>query len=502
MNIKNRPTGTPAGRQSTNPDMPYEPVIGLEVHVQLKTASKLFCACGVHFGQEPNRNTCPVCMGLPGALPVLNVQAVRLGMQAALALNCKISETFKFDRKNYFYPDLPKAYQISQFDMPLARDGHLEIDGGGNGKKRIQIERVHMEEDAGKLVHAEPGHGVPAGTSFVDYNRAGVPLIEIVSRPDLRSPREAHAYLDSLKQIMRYMGVSDCDMEKGSLRCDANVSLRPVGVSAYGVRAELKNLNSFKFVEKALEVEIERQTEVIDSGGRVVQETRGYNSAQNTTHSQRSKEQAHDYRYFPEPDLPAFTNSAANIEQVRLSLPELPEARRRRFETSFGLPAYDAQVLTADGATAEYFEAVVHGGADPKKASNFVMTEVLRDLKTSGLTIDRFPVSPRDLAGLLKLVSDGKISGKISKDIYPIMFKTGKPADEIMKDHQVGLISDATSLAGPIDQAIAENPKAIEDLKAGKTAAVGFLVGQVMKKTRGLADPALVTLELRKRLGL
>lgn len=483
--------------------MTYEPVIGLEVHVQLKTSSKMFCSCSIQFGQEPNLNTCPVCLGLPGVLPVLNEQTVRLAMRAALALNCQIAHTFKFDRKNYFYPDLPKAYQISQYDRPIATGGFLDIAvNGAQSSRRIGIERVHMEEDAGKLVHAEPGHGVPAGTSFVDYNRAGVPLVEIVSRPDLRSPGEAHSYLDAIKQIMRYIGVSDCDMEKGSLRCDANVSLRPTGSSAYGVKAELKNLNSFKFVEKALEVEIVRQTEVLESGGRVVQETRGYNAAEHSTHSQRSKEEAHDYRYFPEPDLPAFTLSPQDIDRAKSALPELPAVRRARFETSFGLPAYDAAVLTAEAATADYFEAVVAAGADSKKASNFIMTELLRDLKTSGLGADRSPVSPRHLADLLRLVADGKISGKISKDVFPLMFQSGKSPQDVIKEHQLELISDAGALSGPIDEVLAGNPKAVEDIKAGKQAGLGFLVGQVMKKTRGQADPKLVSEELRKKLGL
>lgn len=480
--------------------MTYEPVIGLEVHVQLKTASKMFCGCSIQFGQEPNLNTCPVCLGLPGVLPVLNQRVVELAMRAAIALNCRINEFFKFDRKNYFYPDLPKAYQISQYDLPIAKDGFLEIPV--NGGRRIGIERVHMEEDAGKLVHAEPGHGVPAGTSFVDYNRTGVPLIEIVSHPDLRSSEEAHAYLDTLKHIMRYIGVSDCDMEKGSLRCDANVSLRPKGASAYGVKAELKNLNSFKFVEKAIDVEIERQTEVLESGGRIVQETRGYNSAQHTTHSQRSKEEANDYRYFPEPDLPAFTLSQEDIAHVRSSLPELPAARRTRFMTMFALPAYDAEVLTAEAATADYFEAVVDAGADPKKASNFIMTELLRDLKTSGLDADRSPVSPKHIAELIQLVADGKISGKISKDVFPLMFQSGKSPLDILKEQKLELISDAGSLAGPIEQALQENPKAVQDIKTGKQTVLGFLVGQVMKKTRGQADPKLVADELRKKLGL
>lgn len=481
--------------------MTYEAVIGLEVHVQLKTESKLFCRCSTLFGQEPNLNTCPVCMGLPGSLPVLNKRVVELAARAALSLNCGISPFFKFDRKNYFYPDLPKAYQISQYDLPIATNGFLEIGHNGTARK-IEIERVHIEEDAGKLVHAEPGHGVPQGTSFVDYNRAGVPLIEIVSRPDLRSPQEAHAYLDALKQIMRYLDVSDCNMEEGSLRCDANVSIRQKGASAYGVKAELKNLNSFKFVEKALEVEIERQIVLLQSGGRVVQETRGYDAAQNTTHPQRSKEQAHDYRYFPEPDLPGFTMKPEDIERVRKSLPELPACRRARFGTQFGLPIYDAEVLTAEASTADYFEAVVKEGIDPKKASNFVMTELLRDLKSTGRTADRSPVRPRHLAELLKLVADGEISGKISKDIFPAMFQTGKPAMEILKEQKIELITDSGALLEPIRQVIAENPKAVADLKAGKEATLGFLVGQVMKKTRGQADPRLVPQELKKSLGL
>ncbi|MBI4179881.1 Asp-tRNA(Asn)/Glu-tRNA(Gln) amidotransferase subunit GatB [bacterium] len=481
--------------------MKYEPVIGLEVHVQLKTASKIFCSCSTEFGREPNLNTCPVCMGLPGSLPVLNRRAVDLAISAALALDCRISPFFKFDRKNYFYPDLPKAYQISQYDLPLATGGRLEISANGSSRN-IDIERIHMEEDAGKLVHAEPGHGVPKGTSFVDYNRAGTPLIEIVSRPDLRSPAEAHAYLDALKHILRYLDVSDCNMEEGSLRCDANVSIRPAGETALGTRSELKNLNSFKFVEKAIEIEIERQTEVLESGGRVIQETRGYDSAKNTTHPQRSKEQAHDYRYFPEPDLPGFTVTPDQIERFRSALPELPAARRRRFQTKLGLPAYDAEVLTAESDTADYFEKVVGLGADPKKTSNFIMTELLFNLKTAGLPAGRSPVTPARLAELLKLQADGKISGKIAKDIFPAMFEKGVSAQEVLKDQKIELIADAGSLDEPIRQVISENPKAIEDLRAGKLTVLGFLVGQVMKKTRGQADPKIVPQELKKRLGI
>ncbi len=481
--------------------MTYEPVIGLEVHVQLKTSSKLFCGCSVQFGQDPNRNTCPVCMGLPGVLPVLNRQSVLLGLRAAIALNCRPAPFFKFDRKNYFYPDLPKAYQISQYDLPLALDGFLDVSVDGQAR-RVGLERVHMEEDAGKLVHAEPGHGVPAGTSFVDYNRAGVPLMEIVSRPDLRSSKEAHAYLDALKQIMRYIGVSDCDMEKGSLRCDANVSIRPAGSSTLGVKAELKNLNSFKFVERAIDGEIARQTEILQSGGKIVQETRGYDSASNTSHAQRSKEEAHDYRYFPEPDLPGFSLSPENIESVRKNIPELPAVRRARFLSEYHLPDYDADVLTAESTMADYFESVAREGADPKKASNFIMAELMHDLKSAGLSADQSPVNPRHLAELLKLVADGKISGKISKEIFPVMFKSGKSPAEVLKEENMELISDAGVIAAFIDQAIAENPKAVQDIKGGKQSTLGFLVGQIMKKSRGQADPALVTQELRKKFGL
>jgi len=480
--------------------MAYEPVIGLEVHAQLLTESKIFCGCSTRFGERPNQNTCPVCLGLPGVLPVLNRQAVILGMRAAIALNCQIAPFYKFDRKNYFYPDLPKAYQISQYDLPLALDGFLDIPGHPNGVKRIGIERVHMEEDAGKLVHAEPGHGVPAGTSFVDYNRAGVPLIEIVGRPDLRSAQEAHVYLDALKQILRYIGVSDCDMEKGSLRCDANVSIRPKGESTLGKRAELKNLNSFKFVERAIEGEIERQTDVLAAGGKIVQETRGYDAAGNTSYTQRSKEEAHDYRYFPEPDLPAFTMAPDAIRTVRDALPELPAARRSRFQSEHGLPPYDAEVLTAEVSTADYFEAVVRCGIDPKKASNFIMTELLRDLKISGLAADRSPIQPRQLADLLKLVTSGKISGKIAKDVFVSMFQTGKDAETIIREQNVQLISDRGALSTAIQEVISENPKAIADLDAGKQNAIGFLVGQVMKKTKGQADPKVVSEEIRSKL--
>lgn len=489
----------------------FESVIGLEVHVQLNTKSKIFCRCPAAFGAPPNANTCPVCLGMPGVLPVLNGAVVTLALRAALALNCRIAPFFKFDRKNYFYPDLPKAYQISQYDLPIGTGGHLDFELDGK-PMRVGIERIHIEEDAGKLVHAEPGHGVPLGTSFVDLNRAGTPLVEIVSRPDLRAAKEAAAYLMAMRQLMRYIGVSECNMEEGSMRCDANVSVRPRGSDKLGTRAEVKNINSFRFVEKAIDVEFERQVEIVESGGTVVQETRGYDSAKNITLSQRSKEEAHDYRYFPEPDLPGFVMTPERIEAERLAMPELPAVRRARFASQFGLPDYDVRVLSEDRPTADYFEAVVAAagltakvepqtaGVSPKKISNFIMTELLRELKTSGKTAGESPVSPAALADLLARVESGKINGTIAKDVFSKMFAGGKSAEAIIGEEKIELISDASSLDGVLDEVIRENPAAIEDLKGGKGAAVGFLVGQVMKKTRGQANPKIVQQELRQRL--
>src|SRR5712671_6486955 len=407
----------------------YEAVIGLEVHAQLLTKTKIFCGCSTRFGDAPNVNTCPVCLGLPGALPVLNKRAVELAMRAALALNCAVHEHSRFARKNYFYPDLPKGYQISQYELPLATSGHIEIEVG-SAKKRIGITRLHLEEDAAKNLHE--GFKDSATKGYVDYNRCGSPLSEIVSEPDMRTPEEAYAYLTTLRQILLYTGVSDCNMEEGSLRCDANVSVRLRGAKEFGTKVEVKNLNSFRFLQKALEYEIERHIGVIESGGKISQETRLWNQNENYTVSMRSKEKAHDYRYFPEPDLLPVHISTAWREEVRRTLPELPEAKRVRFASAYGATSYDAEVLTGTRALADYFEAVAKAGASPKNAANWIQTELLRRLNDSGKEIEASPVSPAGLAELLKLVESGQITGAVGKKVFAIMFESGRAAPEIV----------------------------------------------------------------------
>jgi aspartyl-tRNA(Asn)/glutamyl-tRNA(Gln) amidotransferase subunit B len=475
----------------------YEAVIGLEVHVQLKTESKIFCGCPVTFGAPPNSSVCPVCLGLPGALPVLNEKAVRYAALAGMMLGGRVARFSKFDRKNYFYPDLPKNFQISQYDLPFCVGGGLEIELDGGGRKRIGINRVHLEEDAGKLVHGD----VAGGDSGVDYNRSGVPLIEIVSEPEISSPDEAHSYLKALKLALQYLGVSDCDMEKGSLRCDANVSVRPRGARGLGVKAEVKNMNSFRAVQRALAYEIDRQTSALRAGGRVISETRLWEAEEGVTRPMRSKEEAHDYRYFPEPDLVPVAPDDSWIERLRRSLPEAPIARRDRFVSAYGLAPYDADVLTADREIADYFEAVVAAGAGAKAAGHFIMGEMLRTLKDAGAGIAACRARPEAVAGLLGLVAAGTISAATAKGVFAEMFKTGAAPGEIVRAKALGQISDAGELAGVVDGVIAANPKSVGDYRAGKTKALGFLVGQIMKATGGKGNPQVVNALLRERLG-
>jgi aspartyl-tRNA(Asn)/glutamyl-tRNA(Gln) amidotransferase subunit B len=476
----------------------YEAVIGLEVHVQLLTKSKIFCSCSTHFGDPPNSNVCPVCLGLPGALPVLNREAVTMAMKAAMALNCAINARSRFARKNYFYPDLPKGYQISQYDEPLTQDGWIEIEVNGV-RKRVGITRVHLEEDAGKSLH----EGFPDSdrNSYIDLNRSGVPLVEIVSEPDLRSPEEAYDYLTRLKTMMLYLEVSNCNMEEGSLRCDANVSVRRVVASAFGTKTEVKNLNSFRFLQKALEYEIERQIEIVESGGTIPQETRLWDSREQRTYGMRSKEFAHDYRYFPEPDLLPVVITEEWKEEVRRSLPELPEARRQRFLRDYTLTDYDAAQLTSSRALADHYEAVAKACGEPKLAANWVLSELLYLLKEANKEITQSPISANSLAELLCEISKGSISGKMGKDILAQMFASGKAASQIIAEQSLEQIQDADEIAAVARQIIAANPKQTEQYRKGKTATLGWFVGQVMKATRGQANPQLVQEVLKKELG-
>jgi aspartyl-tRNA(Asn)/glutamyl-tRNA(Gln) amidotransferase subunit B len=475
----------------------YEAVIGLEVHVQLLTKTKIFCSCSTHFGDPPNSNTCPVCLGLPGALPVLNREAVTMAMKAALALNCAINPRSRFARKNYFYPDLPKGYQISQYDEPLAEFGWIEIEVNG-ARKRIGITRVHLEEDAGKMLHE--GFPDSDSRSYVDLNRSGVPLIEIVSEPDLRSPEEAYDYLTRLKTLMLYLEVSDCNMEEGSLRVDANVSVRPAGASTFGTKTEVKNLNSFKFLQKALAYEIERQVEVIESGGAILQETRLWDSREQKTHGMRSKEFAHDYRYFPEPDLRPLVISEEWKEEARRSLPELPQARYERFVREYALPEQDAAHLTATKELANYFEEAAKGSGEAKLAANWILSELMFLLNESNKGIAQSPVSAGNLAELLGLIQKGSISGKMGKDILAAMFASGKSANEVMAEKGLEQINDTEKIAAVVREIMAANPKQVEQYRSGKTATLGWFVGQVMKATRGQANPPLVQEILKKEL--
>ena len=474
--------------------MEFEPVIGLEVHAQLNTTTKIFCGCSTAFGAPPNTHTCPVCLGMPGVLPVLNRKVVEFTLRMALATHCDINPESRFARKNYFYPDLPKGYQISQYELPIARDGWIEIQVGDD-RKRIRINRIHMEEDAGKLIH-DPLRPV----SRVDFNRTGVPLIEIVSEPDLRSPEEAGAYLRQLRAVVRYLGICDGNLEEGSFRCDANVSIRPFGEQTFGTRTELKNLNSFKHVEKALQYEIIRQAETLRDGYRVIQETRLWDPDRNRSTSMRGKEEAHDYRYFPDPDLLPLTISTEWIERVRYELPELPEAKRDRFVEDYGLPAYDADLLTTDRELADYFETCLETFNNPKPVSNWIMGPLLGVLNTAGKSIDVSPVSPENLGRLLQLIEEGVISGKIAKTVFDEMAVSGHAPDRIVKERGLVQVSDAGQIETAVDKVMAENADEVQAYRAGKTKLIGFFVGQVMRETRGKANPQVVNAVLKSKL--
>jgi aspartyl-tRNA(Asn)/glutamyl-tRNA(Gln) amidotransferase subunit B len=487
----------------------FETVIGLEIHAQLLTATKIFCGCPTAFGAPPNAHSCPVCVGLPGALPVLNRRAVDLAITAAVALGCDVHERSVFARKNYFYPDLPKGYQISQYEQPLATGGGLRLprlrqgadlrersgghapEAGSAGETFVRLTRIHMEEDAGKSLH----EGFPDSDrkTYLDYNRSGVPLIEIVTEPDMRSAEEAAAFFETLRQILVWLRVNDGNMDEGSLRCDANVSVRPKGATTLGTKTEVKNVNSFRYLEKAIDYEIGRHIDVLEHGGRIVQETRLFDAAQGKTYSMRSKEEAHDYRYFPEPDLPPLLITDERRQAIAQALPELPEARRRRFIEQYALPAYDAALLTQTRGVADYFEETARSSGNPKAASNWVMGEVLRNMKERAIDIDLVPITPAALAGLIAIVEQGTISSTVAKDVFATMYETGRAAADIVAADGLAQISDSSSLAPIVRRVIDAHPDVVAEIRAGKDRKFQFLVGQVMKETRGKGDPKLVT---------
>jgi len=495
--------------------MKYEAIIGLEVHAQMLTETKIFCGCSTKFGSVPNTQTCPVCIGMPGVLPVLNKKALEFAMKTGFAMNCTISPYSRFARKNYFYPDLPKGYQISQYELPICEHGYIEIVVDGTIRK-IGITRIHMEEDAGKNIHESASGG---NYSFVDLNRAGVPLMEIVSEPDMRTPVEAVEYMKKLRAILRYLGVCDGNMEQGSLRCDANVSVRPVGHKGLGVKTEIKNINSFRFVEKALEYEIKRQVKELGEGGTVIQETRLWDSSTGTTQSMRTKEEAHDYRYFPDPDLVPLTVEQKWLEEIKASLPELPDAKRDRFVSKYGLPEYDADILVSEKALADWFEEAVNLGGQPKVVSNWIMGEIMRLLNTDGKTMDECPLKPSHLVYLLNLIRDAKINANAAKIVLEDMYKNPDVirgyavlefpvfkseaeahVERIIKEKGLSQISDTDALEKMADEVIAKNPKEVERFRAGEQKLLGFFVGQVMKATKGKANPQMVNELLRNKL--
>lgn len=483
----------------------YEIVIGLEVHAELKTESKVFCGCSTKFGDRPNSHVCPVCLGLPGVLPVLNRKALEYAIMAGLALNCRIAEHSRFDRKQYFYPDLPKAYQISQFELPICSGGYLEVpvdERLGEGVRRVGITRVHLEEEAGKSVHSGTGL-FDSAYSLEDYNRSGIPLIEIVSEPDLRSPLEARRYLEKLRQLLQYIGASDGKMEEGSLRCDANVSIRPRGSSKLGVRCEIKNMNSFKAVESATQIEAERQAELLDAGEPVVPQTRGWDEASGTTVFMRSKETSSDYRYFPDPDLVSIVIDQETVERLRSRLPEMPEQRLQRYIDELKIPQYDATLISSSRELADYFEEVVAAyGGSPKTVANWIMGELLRLINQDKVEIGQLKISPKQFARLLRLVDEGIISIRIAKGVLEEVFRSGEDPDGVVQRQGLAQISDTSELDALVERVIAANPQVIEDIKSGNQKAVGFIVGQVMKETKGQANPKVVNQLLRDKLGL
>jgi len=480
--------------------MSYEAVIGLEIHSELKTSTKIFCGCATTFGAEHNTHVCPVCLGLPGVLPTLNKRVLEFAIKAGLALNCEINKFSKFDRKNYYYPDLPKNWQTSQYDLPICENGYVDITKSNGETKRIRITRIHMEEDAGKLVHS--GNTIKdSDTSNVDYNRTGVPLIEIVSEPDMSSPEEARLYMEKVKSILQYIDVSNCKMEEGNLRADLNVSLRPAGSDVLGTRTEMKNINSFKAVEEALTYEIERQEEVLEDGGHIIQETRTWDPDRGITLSMRSKENAHDYRYMPEPDLVPIITTDEEIEAFKKSLPELPDARKARLEEQYGLSAYDAGIITSSREMAEYFDGVIATGADAKLAANWIMGDLSKNLNAESLEIADSPVDAQRLGEMIGLISKGTISSKIAKKVFEEMWKSPDSPEKIVKDKGLVQITDTKAIEEIVDKVIEANQKAVEDYKSGNKKAIGALVGQVMKQSKGKANPQTVNQLLAQKLG-